>query len=60
MVIALVAMIVSLYVPHHHHEEAVCIGNYDCKKKKYSVFVRSWVFSFGMKNFTQTRTYEYY
>lgn len=34
MFIALMAMIVSLYVPHHHHEESVCIGNYDCKSSK--------------------------
>lgn len=29
--IALITMVISLCVPHHHHEEAVCIGNYDCK-----------------------------
>lgn len=29
--VALLAMVISLCVPHHHHEEAVCIGNYDCK-----------------------------
>ena len=29
--IALLTMVISFCVPHHHHEEAVCIGNYDCK-----------------------------
>ena len=33
--IALLTMVISLCVPHHHHEEAVCIGNYDCKGKQH-------------------------
>ena len=31
LMIALIAMIMSLYVPHHHHREAICIGSYDCE-----------------------------
>ena len=35
--IALTAMVISFCVPHHHHEEAICIGNYDCKgEQKHS------------------------
>ena len=36
--IALMIMVVSLCVlPHHHHEEAICIGNNDCKgEQKHS------------------------
>ena len=34
-IIALMTMVVSLYVPHHHHEESICIGNYDCKSEKH-------------------------
>lgn len=35
LVIALIVMVASLYVPHHHHEESICIGNYDCKSTKH-------------------------
>lgn len=35
--IALMAMVISFCVPHHHHKEAICIGNYDCKgEQKHS------------------------
>lgn len=30
-IMALMAMVVSLYMPHHHHKEAICIGSYDCE-----------------------------
>ena len=30
-IIALMTMIISLYVPHHHHTESICVGNYDCR-----------------------------
>lgn len=31
LTIAVIAMVMSLYVPHHHHREAICIGSYDCE-----------------------------
>lgn len=31
MGVVMVALIVALCVPHHHHEDAVCFGNADCK-----------------------------
>lgn len=30
-IIAVLTMVVSLYVPHHHHDDSICIGAYDCK-----------------------------
>lgn len=35
IIVAMVAMVVSVYLPHHHHEESICIGNYDCKTSKH-------------------------
>lgn len=31
MGVVMVALIVALCVPHHHHADAVCFGNADCK-----------------------------
>ena len=31
LMIAVIAMVMALYVPHHHHREAICIGSYDCE-----------------------------
>ena len=35
VITAIMAMFLLVCVPHHHHGEAICIGNEDCKASKH-------------------------
>lgn len=36
LVVALVAMMASVYVPHHHHSDSACLGSTDCTASHHS------------------------